>query len=94
VQGRKVFFGFHNLRLNRYLKSSNLLQEMTEDFQELRRIVLQNWALQKDLQKISDREDFVIKVVEIGREKGLNVESEDVLEAMREGRRVWVERWI
>lgn len=67
---------------------------MTEDFEELRRIVLQDSALQKELQKISDHEEFVAKVVEIACAKSLNVENEDILEAMRENRRVWVERWI
>lgn len=94
MQGRKDFFGFYNSRLNHFRKSSNLLREMSEDFQELRRIVLQDSALQKELQKIGDHEEFVAKVVQIADEKGLNVENEDVWEAMREARRVWVERWI
>lgn len=67
---------------------------MNEDFEKLRQLVLQDAALQKELQTISDREEFARRVVEIGNEMGLNFDEETVFEAMNEGRRVWIERWI
>ncbi len=67
---------------------------MNENFEKLRRIVLRDSALQKELQAISESEEFIRRVVEIGSEKGLNFGEEDVSEAMREGQRVWIERWI
>lgn len=67
---------------------------MNENFEKLRQLVLQDSALQKELQSISESEEFIRRVVETGREKGLNFGEEDVLAAMNEGRRVWIERWI
>lgn len=67
---------------------------MNEDFEKFRQIVLQDSALQRKLQLISDSEEFVLRVVESGREKGLKFGEEDVLAAMNEGRRIWIERWI
>jgi hypothetical protein len=67
---------------------------MNKNFEKLRRIVLQNSALQKELQEITDRDFFVLRVVEIGRDKDLDLTNDDILEAMRENRRVWIERWI
>jgi hypothetical protein len=67
---------------------------MTEDFEKMRQIVLQDLALQKELQEMFERDDFVSRLVEIGRGRGLQFEEDDVFEAMRESRRVWVERWI
>jgi hypothetical protein len=65
-----------------------------ENFEKLRQIVLQDVDLQKQLQEITERDTFISRLVEIGRARDLQFESEDVLEAMRENRRVWVERWI
>ncbi len=67
---------------------------MNENFEKLRHLVLQDSALQRELQAISESEEFIRRVVEIGREKDLNFGEEDVLAAMNEGRRVWIERWI
>ncbi len=67
---------------------------MNEDFEKLRQLVLQDPALQKVLQPISDREEFARQVIELGRKNGLNFGEETVFEAMNEGRRVWIERWI
>lgn len=67
---------------------------MNENFEKLRQLVLQDSALQKELRSISGSDEFVRRVVEIGREKGLNFGEEDVWAAINEGRRVWIERWI
>ena len=67
---------------------------MNEDLEKLRTIVFQDESLQKDLQAISDREEFIARVLEIGRARDLNFTEEDVLQAMNEQRRAWIERWI
>lgn len=67
---------------------------MIEDLEKLRRMVSHDEALQKDLQAISDREEFIGRVLETGRTHGLNFTEEDVLQAMNEQRRAWIERWI
>ena len=61
---------------------------------ELRRIVFSDAALQRELQGISERERFVERVVQIGKERGLFVTAEEIREAMRENQRLWIERWI
>lgn len=67
---------------------------MIEDLEKLRRIVFENAALQKNLQAISGRDEFINRVLEIGKENNLNFTTEDVFQAMNEYRRVWLERWI
>lgn len=67
---------------------------MTDDIKKLREIVLGEADLQRRLQEISDQNEFVECVLEVGKKFGLEIESEDVLEEMRERRRVWIERWI
>jgi hypothetical protein len=66
----------------------------TEDFRKMYEIVLRDTVLQKQLQAYTDRDEFIYRLVEMGREKGLGFSAETVAEAMRENRRVWVERWI
>ena len=67
---------------------------MNEDLEKLRQIVYRDAALQNDLQAISDREEFIDRVLAIGRERDLNFTEEDILQAMNEQRRAWIERWI
>jgi hypothetical protein len=67
---------------------------MDESFEKLRHRVLHDPDLQAELQAISENEGFIRRVVEIGREEGIEVDEEAVSEAMREGRSVWIERWI
>lgn len=69
-------------------------QEMKEDFQKLREMVLKDVCLQKNLQAIMNQENFIKTLVELGREYDLQIENEDILRVMQENRRVWVERWI
>ena len=65
-----------------------------EDFEKLREFVLQNKDLQEELQKITERDAFISRLIEIGAESGLHFVDEDISNVMRENRRVWIERWI
>lgn len=65
-----------------------------QNFGKLRLIVLQDLDLQRELQKIRDRDRFISRLIEIGRERGLPVESEHILEAINENRRALIQRWI
>lgn len=67
---------------------------MNEDLEKLRQIVFREEVLQNDLQAISDREEFISRVLEIGKQRDLNFTEEDILQAMNEQRRAWIERWI
>jgi chloramphenicol O-acetyltransferase len=65
-----------------------------ESFEKFRQVVLEDLSLQKELRELSEREEFVRHVVELGAARGFEFTAENVKEAMRENRRVWVERWI
>ncbi len=60
----------------------------------MRRIVLENSALQTELRAVSDREDFINQLIDLALSFGLQIDSDDIAEAMRDSRRAWVERWI
>ncbi|MEK7857262.1 MAG: Nif11-like leader peptide family natural product precursor [Acidobacteriota bacterium] len=62
-------------------------------FEQFRTLVLRDAALQKELDSVNDRGEFVGRVVELGRVNSFEFNNEDVIEAMREARRSWVERW-
>lgn len=66
----------------------------SEEFEKLRVIVLQNAELQIELQNISDRDEFISRVVQIAEEFGLDLNSEGIVNAIQENRRTWIERWI
>lgn len=65
-----------------------------EDFEQFHRMVLQDISLQETLRVIEYRKDFIAAVVEKGREKGFDFDTEDVEEKMNEYRRAWIERWF
>jgi mannose-6-phosphate isomerase-like protein (cupin superfamily) len=65
-----------------------------EALQRFRQMVLDDLALQEELRDTMDRELFVATVVRLGAERGCHIAPGDVEEAMRAGRRVWLERWI
>lgn len=67
---------------------------MIKDLEKLRQIVFRDAALQSDLQAISDREEFIKRMLEIGSERDLKFTEEDILQAMNDQRRAWIERWI
>ena len=59
-----------------------------------RQAVLMDPALQQDLLVAPEPERFRVLVVERARGLGWDVSPDDVDEALRAGRRTWVERWI
>lgn len=65
-----------------------------ENFEQFKKLVLQDLDLQRNLQNISDRELFVAEVVKIGGEQGFNFSEETILNVMRENKQMWIERWI
>ncbi|MGA9994256.1 MAG: Nif11-like leader peptide family natural product precursor [Pyrinomonadaceae bacterium] len=65
-----------------------------ESFEQFRHLVFQDRALQKMLKETADIESFKALVVRLGVESGYGFTLEDVEEALRASRRVWLERWI
>ena len=65
-----------------------------EQFEQFRTLVLQENSLQEKLRYISDMDEFLEAIIELGNDHGFEFTSQDVREAMQENRRVWIERWI
>lgn len=65
-----------------------------ENLQQFCLLVLNNQALQKKLREIGDRAQFTARVIELGARHGFEITAGDVEQALRENRRLWLERWI
>ena len=65
-----------------------------ENLERFREAVLADPGLQERLRATRDREAFAELVVRLGGERGYVFTAEDVAEAMREGRRAWLEQWV
>jgi hypothetical protein len=57
-------------------------------------LVLQDDDLQQDLRGRLDREDFVMRVLERARERGLAVERAEVQAALNTAMQSWLMRWL
>ena len=67
----------------------------TEDsLEHFRRLVAADPALQAVLWAESDREAFVALVVELGESHGCRLDGGVIRQAMKAGRRTWIERWL
>ena len=62
-------------------------------FEQFRGLVLEDVSLQVELRDLSG-DEFVTRVVELGAAEGFEFAADDVLAAMRENKRLWIERWI
>ena len=68
---------------------------MSEDrLSEFRRLIFSDTRLQEKLREIKDRQEFIHLVVESGRERNCDFTFDEVENALRDGRRVWIERWL
>jgi hypothetical protein len=61
---------------------------------EIRELVLADPELRERLRSIIDKADFTNAVLSLAEEKGLVLTEDDVGDAMRMGRKAWIERWI
>ena len=59
-----------------------------------RELVMTDLALQDQLWAASEREVFVTLAVALGESRGCVFTAEDVRQALQEGRRAWIERWL
>ena len=63
-------------------------------FEEFRQIVLVSDDLQRELCDVTDKDDFVARVVELAADHDLTFSKEVVVEALRVARKEWIERSI
>jgi hypothetical protein len=62
---------------------------LNTSFEKFRDLVLADEAMQKELRGLSDRKEFIARVVELSREHGFELSSDDIETEMRLGGRVW-----
>ena len=65
-----------------------------EKLTEFRGIIFSDVGLREKLRKIEDRREFIELVIKYGRERECEFTAEEVENALRENRRVWIERWL
>ena len=65
-----------------------------EGLEGLRWLVMADAALQGQLWAETEREAFVALAVALGESRGCRFAAEDVRQALLEGRRTWIERWL
>ena len=56
--------------------------------------VLADTELQSELRNVGDKMKFIHRVIATVESKGFDVTADDVEEALKQGRRAWIERWI
>ena len=65
-----------------------------EKLSEFREIIFSDVSLQEKLRELTDREEFIRLIVELGNERGCEFTAAEVENSLRNGRRVWIERWL
>jgi len=65
-----------------------------EAFEQFRTRVLADVSLQENLRYIEDKDEFIVRVVELGEREGYVFSQEDVQNATRENQQAWIERWM
>lgn len=63
-------------------------------FTEFRQLVLQDAALQRQLQQVEDLKEFASLAIALAARHALEITPADLDVALREARRAWLERWI
>lgn len=67
---------------------------LSEGFMAIRRLVLSDVSLQRDLIEAPDQESLFRKVLALGRDRGYDISEQDLEEAARMHTRAWLERWL
>jgi hypothetical protein len=65
-----------------------------EDLDRFRQMVLEEDQLLEQLQQTAGLDAFARLTVELGRQRGCVFTAEQVLAAVQEARRSWLERWL
>ncbi|MDQ6777389.1 MAG: hypothetical protein M3071_14485 [Actinomycetota bacterium] len=68
---------------------------MGEDaLDDLRRLVVDDRRLRDRLLSVSDRDAFVLEVIEVARACAIEVSAAEVVDALEDARRRRLERWV
>ena len=63
-------------------------------FEQFRAEVLADASLRDELLTIDDKVEFTATVISLASKKGVELTADDIENAMRTGRKTWIERWI
>ena len=61
---------------------------------DFRALVLADPKLQDRLRAITDKTEFIVVVRSAAKVEGFDLTADDITDAIRAGRRSWIERWI
>ncbi len=64
------------------------------NFDEIRRVVMEDQDLMAELTPLATETELFARVIELGRERGIAVTVDELVEIVRANRREWLERWL
>jgi hypothetical protein len=64
------------------------------NFDEIRRLVMEDSGLMSTLTSVETEAELFVLVIALGRERGIELASDDLPEIVRANRRAWLERWL
>jgi hypothetical protein len=64
------------------------------NFDEIRRIVMDDSDLMSALISVDTEAELFARVIALGRERDIELASDDLSEIVRANRRAWLERWL
>jgi Nif11 domain len=64
------------------------------DFEQFKQLVLQDFSLQEQLRLFTERDEFIMQVIEISGKYGFQITIEDIEEVWQTNSRLLIERWI
>jgi hypothetical protein len=64
------------------------------NFDEIRRIVMDDSDLMSALTSVETEAELFARVIDLGRERGIELALDDLAEMVRANRRAWLERWL
>jgi hypothetical protein len=65
-----------------------------ENLREFCLLVLRDPQLQNEFKNLTDRDEFIRKLLIAAANSGFEISREEVELKMRENRKLWLERWI
>jgi hypothetical protein len=64
------------------------------NFDEIRRIVMDDSGSMSTLTSVESEAELFARVIALGRERGIELTSDELAEIVRANRRAWLERWL
>ena len=59
-------------------------------FEEFRELVLSDESLQNELRDLTNKNDFITRLIELARERGYEITADEIDQEMLRSRRIWM----